>query len=495
MSPSDPENAVDAVATSASPSRYTLTTAVFLRLLALVYFAAFVSTGVQILGLAGEQGILPVGTHIAELRAAHGWAGFWQFPTLFWLNASDQALYGASLAGCLFSVTLFFNWLPRVSLALLFVLYLSLFHAGQLFMNFQWDYLLLESGFLAIFLGDGNRPTVWLLRWLLFRLRFLSGASKLLSHDPTWAGLTALNYFFEVQPLPHWGGWYAHLLPEWMLRFATGATLFIELVVPFMMFMPRRIRFVGGWLTILMQVAILLTTNHNYANVLVLVLCLFLFDDQALSRVVPPKLAERVMRRPLAPALPGFAGGALTGMIAASLLTASGFQMWGMLSGRENPAPVDKALGWLQPFHVVNRYHVFPTMKTERIELVIEASRDGVHWVPWEFKYKPGDPKRRPEVIVPHHPRIDWLMWFVPESPIFLPWFESLLTRLLENSPHVVTLMGPDPFGALPPLELRVSVYRYHFTDAATRAATGAWWTREYLGPFLPLPGLSAERH
>ncbi len=478
---------------SSSTDHYALTSAVFLRLLALVYLAAFVSTGVQILGLAGEQGILPVGEHIAELRAAHGWAGFWQFPTLFWLNAGDQALYGASLAGCLFSVTLFFNLLPRLSLVLLFVLYLSLFHAGQLFMNFQWDYLLLESGFLAIFLGGGRRPAVWLFRWLLFRLRFLSGASKLLSQDPTWAHLTALNYFFETQPLPHWGGWYAHLLPEWVLRFGTGSTLFIELIVPFMMFMPRRIRFVGGWLTILMQVLILLTTNHNYANILVLVLCLFLFDDQALGRVVPPKLASMVTRRPLAPALPGLAGGALTAGVAAVLFSTSAFQMWGMLSGRDNPAPVTRVLDWIQPFHVVNRYHVFPTMKTERIELILEGTTDGVHWVPWEFKYKPGDVMRRPEVIVPHHPRVDWLMWFVPMHPAFLPWFENLLKRLLENSPHVVALMGDSPFGDKPPTALRVSAYRYKFTDAATHAATGAWWTRENLGPFLPLPGMAAE--
>lgn len=471
---------------------YALTSAVFLRLLALVYLGAFVSTGVQIVGLAGEQGILPVGQHIAELRAAHGWAGIFKFPTLFWLSADDRALYGAALAGCAFSVTLLFNVLPRVSLVMLFLLYLSLFHAGQLFMNFQWDYLLLESGFLAIFLAGGRRSVVWLFRWLMFRLRFLSGASKLLSQDPTWANLTALNYFFETQPLPHWGGWYAHLLPEWALRFATGSALAIELVVPFLMFMPRRLRLIGAWLTILMQIAILLTSNHNYANVLVLVLCLFLLDDRALARVVPPNLARRLLRRPAAPPLPGRAGGALTVTVAAMLFSASLLQMWDMLTPRGNAAPFATALEWMRPFRVVNRYHVFPTMKTERIELVIEASLDGREWRPWEFKFKPGDVMRRPDVIVPHHPRIDWLAWFVPTHPIFLPWFDNLLHRLVDGSPAVVALMGDNPFGAVPPRRLRVSVWRYHFTDAGTRAATGAWWTRDYLGSFLPLPGVAA---
>ncbi|WP_455234864.1 lipase maturation factor family protein [Thiogranum longum] len=473
---------------------YVLVSGLFLRLLALIYFAAFVSTGWQIIGLAGEQGILPVAEKIEQLRSLHGWAGFWSFPTLFWLDASNDALFAVSLAGCVFALLLFLDVAPRFSLVMLFILYLSLFHAGQLFMNFQWDYMLLESGFIAIFLGGGRRPAVWLMRWLLFRVRFLSGVSKLLSQDPTWANLTALNYFFEVQPLPHWGGWYAHQLPDWLLRFGTGSALFIEIVVPFMILMPRRIRLVGAWLTILMQVLILLTSNHNYANFLVLALCLFLFDDRDVARVIPKSLAGRLSSRTAGGhSATGFSRASMAA-IASAIVIASLLQAWSMVSGRRAPDPVAAALDHLRPFRIVNNYHVFPTMKTERIELVIEGSMDGLDWRVYEFKYKPGDVRRRPEVVVPHHPRLDWLMWFVPMHPAFLPFFDNFMQRLAEASPSVLDLLQTDPFPGQAPRYLRVSVYRYRFTSPDTRAVTGEWWQREYLGPFFPLPGMEGKK-
>jgi len=466
---------------------YSLISALFLRLLALIYLAAFISTGSQIIGIAGEQGILPVAEKIESLRSLHGWSGFWSFPTLFWIDASNDSLFAVALAGCVFSVTLFLNLLPRLSLALLFVLYLSLFHAGQLFMNFQWDYLLLESGFVAIFLAGGApRPVVWLFRWLLFRVRFLSGVSKLISQDPTWANFTALVYFFEVQPLPHWGGWYAHQLPEWLLRYATGSALFIEIVVPFMILMPRKIRLVGAWLTILMQVTILLTSNHNYANFLVLALCLFLFEDRDIRRVLPDS-AQRWLAGSLSLAAPGLLSKSITAVAAAVIVTVSLSQMWGMFSGRPGLKLMRAIQQPLQPFHIVNRYHIFATMNTERIELIIEGSMDGVNWEDYEFKYKPGDTYRRPEVVVPHHPRLDWLMWFVPSHPAFLPWFEKFMLRLADNSPAVVDLLEHNPFPGQAPRYLRVNVYRYYFSSPDTRTATGQWWQREYLGPFPPL--------
>jgi len=468
--------------------RYALVSGLFLRLLGLIYLAAFVSTAFQIIGLAGEQGILPVAEKIAQLRAERGEAGFWSFPTLFWLNDSDDALFAAALAGCGFSVALFLNVLPRLSLIILFILYLSLFHAGQLFMNFQWDYLLLESGFAAIFLAGGSRPAVWLFRWILFRVRFMSGVAKLVSQDPTWASFTALNYFFETQPLPHWGGWYAHQLPDWLLRFATGSALFIEIVVPFLMFMPRKLRFAGAWATILMQVVIILTSNHNYANFLVLALCLFLFDDQAVTRIMPKGLARWLSSDGATSPWPKGLAGIMTASLAAVLFALSLVQMTEMFSPWRSPEPVATAVRAVRPFRVVNNYHVFPTMNTQRIELLIEGSVDGYKWRTYEFKYKPGDVMRRPGVVVPHHPRLDWLMWFVPSHPVFLPWFEQFLQRLSDNSPAVLDLMKNNPFPDQVVPYLRVSAYRYQFASAEKRAETGQWWEREYLGPFYPLP-------
>ena len=176
-----------------------LTGWLFLKLLALIYFAAFFSLSVQINGLAGPGGILPFGQLLENAQQQLGtFSALLRLPTLFWIDAGDTALLGATILGMLFSVMLFLNRYPRLSLLMLFVLYLSLFHAGQIFMSFQWDYLLMETGLLALFIVKGpSRLLIFMFHWLLFRLRFLSGASKLLSGDPSWSGMTALNYYFD----------------------------------------------------------------------------------------------------------------------------------------------------------------------------------------------------------------------------------------------------------------------------------------------------------
>ena len=223
-----------------------LTSWLFLKLLALIFFAAFVSLYGQIAGLVGPNGILPLGEFQDYLNQRHGSEAYWWLPTIFWLGNSDVALQGATVAGAVLSLLLLLGVMPRISLLLMTLLYLSLYQAGQIFLNFQWDYLLLETGLLAIFLVRGPSWLVLLLfHWLLFRLRFLSGISKLLSGDPSWSSLTTLNYYFETQPLPHWGSWYAHQLPEWLLQAGTALVLFSELVVPFFIFLPRRLRISG----------------------------------------------------------------------------------------------------------------------------------------------------------------------------------------------------------------------------------------------------------
>ena len=444
---------------------YELLAALFLRLLALIYLAAFVSIGVQILGLAGAEGILPFEDQLRNAEGRLGAERFWLIPTLFWIDASDLALQGVAVAGCVLSVLLFFNLYARAVLVLLFLCYLSLFQAGQIFMNFQWDYLLLESGFLAIFLPGGPRLVIWLFRWLLFRLRFLSGLSKLISEDPSWSNLTALEYYFETQPLPHWVAWYVHQLPEWLMRFGTGAVLFIELLVPFLMFMSRGPRLFAAWATLSLQALILLTSNHNFFNLLTMALCLFLFDDRALRRVMPVSLVlwldgrspDRAaqtpasLRRPFATKLAGLAAG--------FILLVSAVQIWEMLSGRRSAEPVAMVMDGVSAFRIVNKYHVFPTMKIERRELIVEGSHDGEHWRPYVFKYKPGALDRRPEFVVPHQPRLDWMMWFVPAGhPLNMMWFDRFLRRLLENSPPVIDLLESNPFPDTPPSYLRTNL-------------------------------------
>jgi hypothetical protein len=143
----------------------------------------------------------------------------------------------------------------------------------------------------------------------------------------------------------------------------------------------------------------------------------------------------------------------------------------------------------LQQWHIVNAYHVFPTMTTRQIELKIEGSIDGVEWKEYEFRYRPNALSTRPMVVLPHHPRLDWMMWFVPFHPRFLPWFDAYLDTLLENSPQVTALLKDNPFKEQPPRFVRVNAWHYQFSTAEERRQTGNWWKRTYLGPFYPLPG------
>ena len=467
---------------------YELVAALFLRLLALIFLSAFISLSSQIEGLAGSQGILPI-SYALEGHLQHwGNMAWWHFPTLFWLNSSDTALTGAAYIGAIASVVLFFNVFPRLSLIVMLLMYLSLYHAGQTFMNFQWDILLLESGFLSLFLCGNSRYVIWLFRWLLFRLRFLSGISKIVSQDPTWLGLTAVTYYFEVQPLPNQLSWYAHQLPETLLIAAAGITLFIEIVVPFMMFLPRKYRFTAAWLTIMMQVIIMLTSNHNWFNLLTLALCLFLFDDRALRKILPLNLVSWLLNQPL----PVKKGGRFyqSGMqlLSAFIIFVSSVQMFEMFSQKKVDGIIGELAGSVKQLAIVNKYHVFPTMRTERHELLIYGSIDGRQWQEYKFRYKPDDTTSAPGVVIPHHPRLDWLMWFVTLHPHFLPWFEAFLVSLLEGSPAVNDLLLENPFPDSKPNIIRVDLYRYQFTDPQTRRETGQWWQREYLGLFPPLP-------
>ena len=196
------------------PPRFDLVAWLFLRAMGLIYLIAFVSFGVQALGLIGSHGILPLSEFVGAANGQLGPERYWQFPMVFWLSQSDFAIQATCWAGATLSLLLIFDIMPRVSSLLLYVLYLSIFYAGQIFMGFQWDVLLLETGFLTFILSMATRPGIWLLRWLMFRFMFLSGAVKLLSGDPTWANLSALSYYFQTAPLPTPLAWYAHHLPS-----------------------------------------------------------------------------------------------------------------------------------------------------------------------------------------------------------------------------------------------------------------------------------------
>lgn len=471
-------------------TRYQRVTWFFLRGLALIYFIAFVSLAVQIDGLAGPHGILPFAETLQRAWTAAGWRAIAWLPSVFWFSASDLALKLAAYGGAALAVLLFFGRWPFRALVGMFVLYLSLFHAGGLFMSFQWDTLLLETGFLAIFLARGGptRLLVFMLHWLLFRFRFMSGVSKLASGDPSWTHLTALNHYFETQVLPHTGSWYFHQLPEWM---HVGGVLLVyvtELVVPLFIFLPRPFRLAAAGITLCMQGLIMLSSNHNFVNLLVMVLCLFLLDDKVVERLFPAALTQRAGDAARAMRAFGWKGKTLLAACSALILSASTGAFLGRYAPLEYPAPLKTAIVGAQRFGLGHVFHVYPTMQTWRQELDIQGSNDGVHWRSYAFKYKPGPVNRRPPVNIPHQPRLDWMMWFLPPQTGQDYWLGRLLQRLHQGSPQVLRLFASNPFPEAPPRYLRVMAWQYRFTTPQERAQSGHWWVRRLLGEYPWVP-------
>lgn len=473
------------------PERYQLVTWVFLRLLGAIYIAAFASLGAQILGLVGHAGILPLGDHLDTARRGLGDAAYRILPTLFWLDSSDLSLIAGCVVGVLLGLLVVLNWSTRAALIGLFVLYLSYFYAGQDFTGFQWDLLLLEAGFLAIFLTSGSRIVIWLYRWFVFRYLFLAGAVKLLSGDPTWRDFSALQYHFWTQPLPTPLAWYAAELPSWLLTGATAATLVVELGSVFLIFLPRRPRAVAACCIALFQVLIVLTGNYNFFNVLSIGMCVFLLDDAALRRFLPRKLVTRVRNRARQP---GRAATVIATVLALVVAPVGLNRIWQSLTG--TGLPVATALQHLvSPLMIVNPYGLFAVMTTSRPEIVIEGSSDGQLWREYVFRFKPGPVTRRARWSIPHQPRLDWQMWFAAlGDPRDNPWFVGLMRRLLEGSPPVLALLETDPFPDPPPKYVRAQLYDYRFADSSTRAAKGQWWVRRLDGLYFPQVSLAHSR-
>jgi predicted DCC family thiol-disulfide oxidoreductase YuxK len=465
------------------PPAYNLVSYLFLRLFGLIYLAAFLSFGWQAEGLIGSHGIEPLQAFVNAVASRYGPERFYLLPMVFWLNAGDTAIHAVCWAGAGFSLLLTVGILPRISLGLLYLLYLSLLSAGQTFMSYQWDTFLLETGFLALIMSFRPVLGIWLLRWLLFRFMFMSGSVKLLSGDPSWHNLSALSYHFLSQPLPTPIAWYAAQVPPAALRLATAAMFVIELCFPFLFFLPRRVRFLAAFGTLLLEGLIALTGNYNWFNFQTMLLCLALFDDAALRTVLPAGLTRRRSRNAVSP--PRRAVSSFIGAFAAVIVFCSLIEMAEQF-GVQPPAFAQAIDDAVAPLRIVNRYGLFAVMTTERNEIVIEGSDDAVTWREYAFRYKPGDLERRPPWNVPDQPRLDWQMWFAAlEDPRQLPWFWNFMQRLLENEPTVTALLADNPFADKPPAYVRAMFYNYSFSDSAEKAR-GIWWDRRPLGPYFP---------
>lgn len=480
---------MDVTAPTAGPGTYALASWLFLRVLGLAYFVAFASLAVQIRGLAGRDGLLPVAEFLTG-RQHWGSTRFWRWPSLCWLSTRDGTLLLLSWGGAGLALLLIFGLMPILVLILLWVCYLSLFTACRVFLHYQWDILLLEAGFLAVFVAPPEILThwppraappslaVWLLWWLLFRLMFWSGAVKLRSGDRPWRAWTALQYHYQTQPLPTFLSWYARLLPAWFHKGCVGAVLAIELVVPWFIPMPLPFRHAAAALFIGFMLLIELTGNYAFFNLLGIALSVLLLDDQMLLRLCRP------VWQPAGPYLvatsqPMFALAGLAALLIVLPSVDSAARLFRI--EMKWPGPLARFLDWIEPFHVLNSYGLFAIMTTWRNEIVLEGSDDGHSWQEYQFKWKPGDPRKRPSFVAPHQPRLDWQMWFLAlGAPVNDSWFERLRERLRKGSPAVLSLLRTNPFPQCPPRYVRAVSYTYWFTSPAERRADGSWWRREF---------------
>ena len=466
------------------PPRYQLITWLFLRLLGLTYLVAFISFAVQVSVLIGADGVLPLEYYLNAVKEQLGTDAFTRLPTLFWFSHVDGFIKFVCIAGIVLSLSLITGFLLRTSLVMLYVLYLSLVHGGQVFMSFQWDFLLLECGFLAIFLPWGSTIIVWLYRWLVFRFMFLGGVVKIVSGDKSWDSLTALSYHFETQPLATPLSWYVHHLPESVLMAGTGTTLIVELLVPFLIFTPRRFRHIAAWCFLVIEMCILLTGNYNFFNLLTIFMCLFLFDDVAVKRLIPGRILL-VMSNTNYPGAGIFASSCALLMALTSIYM--GATQITRIMGADRGLQYSAVYRFLTPFGIVNTYGPFAVMTKVRNEIVIEGSADKNTWLEYQFKYKPGNLEKCPGWVAPHQPRIDWQMWFAAlHKPEHERWLFNLLIRLLQNSEPVTAIFNYNPFPDDPPASVRARFYEYTFTSTEERKETGRCWNRSLVGEYYP---------
>jgi len=499
----------------------------FLRMLGLIYLIAFVSLWVQVDGLVGSNGMSPVNRFLPAVRQQLGPDAYFLLPTLCWFDSSNAFLHFLCGGGAVLALLLILGIAPALLLVVLFVFYLSLAIGGQVFLNFQWDVLLLETGFLSIFIAPWRlwprdlllwpgsaipakgtpaiaSPVSWaglfLLKLLLFKLMLMSGVVKLTSGDDSWgwlnhsfhwSALTALDYHYWSQPLPTIFAWWADKSPEWFKHFSVAFCLAVEIIAPFFIWAPRRPRLMAAGLMIFLQIIIALTGNYCFFNLLTIALCLLLIDDAFVFRVegrTPTRPASQELRRPNAESMT-YRLSIYTAVIVA--IVTLPINAWLIFSAFK---PQSRPPGWLarfyeqlEAFRIVNGYGLFRVMTKDRCEIVIEGSTDGIEWAPYEFRWKPGDVKQAPGWCAPHQPRLDWQMWFAAlEAPEQNPWLVGLIVRLLEGSRDVTGLLAHNPFPDKPPHYIRAMFYRYRFTNNEERRQSGAWWKRQELREYLP---------
>ncbi|HKW60650.1 MAG TPA: lipase maturation factor family protein [Candidatus Dormibacteraeota bacterium] len=459
---------------------YWLTRLVIERALGGIYGVAFLVAAMQFRPLLGERGLLPAARFLRHVR-------FLDAPSIFHAHYSDTALLVLAWSGVVLSVAVVAGlvdlapvWLSILVWFALWALYQSIVNVGQVFYGFGWETLLLEAGFLTIFLGSGPSVPAWplilLYRWLVFRVEFGAGMIKLRG-DRCWRDLTCLYYHHETQPMPNPFSWFFHHLPKPLHRVEVLGNFFAQLVVPFLLFTPQPVASIAGAIIVFTQGWLVLSGNFSWLNFMTMTIAFSAFDDHTLSLVL------NVHKPGLVP-LPVWWQGLV---VAVTLLVV-------VLSYRpaRNLVSRRQLMNFsFDPFHLVNTYGAFGSVTKERYEIVVEGTSDPdlgePGWQEYEFKGKPGDPRKVPRQFAPYHLRLDWLMWFAAMDSVFRhQWFIAFVHRLLEADRPTLKLLRFDPFGGKAPAAVRATLYLYHFSTWRELRSDHVWWDRTLTGEYLP---------
>lgn len=467
---------------------YGISRVILQRGLGAIYFIAFLCAWNEFKPLLGEHGLLPVPAFVRSVP-------FSESPSLFFFAPKDFAFTFASAIGLSASVLAATGIAERygwgVHLAVwttLWLLYLSFVNVGQIFYGFGWETLLLEAGFLAIFLGPARAGTslvmMYLFRWLEFRVMFGAGLIKLRG-DPCWRKLTCLDYYYETQPIPNPLSWYFHRAPAWFHRAGVGFNHFAELLVPFCYFLPQPIASMAALITIVFQGMIFISGNLSWLNVLTMVLAIPAVDSRWFAKLFSIPATGVVTLSPLHRACV-----AALAVVVAILSIAP---------VRNMTSPRQIMNTSFEPLHLVGTYGAFGSITRRRFEIVVEGASDPVisdrtQWKEYEFRGKPNDPRRMPPQIAPYHLRLDWLMWFAAMSSYEEhPWFINFMAKLLENDKPVLGLLKSNPFPNRPPRFVRAELWQYRFATSDERKTTGQWWIRQVVGEYFPAVSLEDE--
>ncbi|MEK7617109.1 MAG: lipase maturation factor family protein [Patescibacteria group bacterium] len=460
---------------------YYITRLVFQKALAFTYLIGFLVALHQFRPLLGEKGLLPVPQFIKLVK-------FSDFPSLFFLFPKDSAFLIFSILGIVLSLFALSGFSEKFGLPLsmltwfgMWLIYLSFVNVGQTFYSFGWESMLLEAGFLAIFLGDAKTAVpiaiIFLLKFELFKTMFGAGLIKLRG-DPCWRDLTCLTYHYETQPIPNPLSWFFHQQPHWFHKLGVLYNHFVELIVPFGYFAFQPIAAIAGAFTLFFHGILALSGNFAFLSFLTAVLAITTFPDSILARFIPITVPATLSANPI------FSN---TTVVIATILALLNIRpVLNLIS------PNQIMNTSYDPFHLVGSYGAFGSITRPRYEVIIEGTddttlTDATKWQEYEFIGKPGRLDRVPAQIAPYHLRLDWLMWFAAFSPTASdPWFIHFIQKLLQNDKLILSLLKTNPFPSSPPKYIRAERYIYHFTKPEEKKKTGNWWKRELEGTYLP---------